>query len=640
MLDDADDRSSNPRVAMGATTMGDVIAARLSRRGVLKGGFAAGLLAGGAPLAGCVSAATMAEGELAPFAFREIERGSDETHHVAEGYEAQRLVSWGDPLFADAPAFDPHAQSAAAQERQFGYNNDYIGFAPLEPRAGQEARGLLCVNHEYVTSPLMLPGVAAAYPDSMTAELCAIEQAAHGGAIVEIALVDGVWSTVVGSPYNRRITARTPMDLTGPAAGHDRLKTAADPSGRSVLGTLNNCAGGITPWGTYLMAEENVNSNFLGELPADDPEAANHARYGIPGGRYAWGRFEDRFDVAKEPHEPNRFGWVVEVDPMDATSTPKKRTALGRLKHEGAESIVAPDGRVVLYMGDDQQFDYVYKFVTAGRFDPDAPAANVDLLDDGTLYVARFDADGTLTWLPLIFGQGPLTPANGFDSQGEVLIETRRAADLLGATPMDRPEDIEPHPTTGRAYLMLTNNTARTDDQLDAANPRPANAFGHIIEIIEPDGDFASTRSRWEVLVRCGDPDDPAVGAVWNPATSENGWFGSPDNCAIDPAGRLWVATDGNEATGAADGVWALETDGPGRATGHAFFRAPVGAEVCGPTFTPDGETLFVAVQHPGDVGQASFEAPATRWPDFRPGDPPRPTVLAIRRTDGGRIGG
>ncbi len=642
MIDDSENRSSNPRA--GARTIGDVIAARLSRRGVLRGALATTALAGLGPLAACTTGAAPTgparPERKATFDFAEIARGLDATHHVPEGYEAQTLIRWGDPMFADAPAFAPQAQTAEAQNRQFGYNNDYIGYVPLPPKPGQEARAVLCVNHEYVSTALMLPGVAAGYPQSMTAELCAVEQAAHGGSVIEIALVDGRWSVVADSLYTRRITAHTPMAMSGPAAGHDLVKTSGDPTGRLVLGTLNNCAGGITPWGTYLMAEENFNGYFLGEAPGDARAAEAFARYGVPGGWYQWGRFEDRFNVAREPNEPNRFGWVVEVDPLDPSAMPKKRTALGRYKHEGAESVVAPDGRVVVYMGDDQRFGYVYKFVSSGRFDPQTRSANADLLDEGTLYVARFDADGTVAWLPLVHGEGPLTADNGFASQAEVLIHTRLAADLLGATPMDRPEDVEPDAETGRVYVMLTNNTRRGEDQVDAANPRANNAFGHIIEIVEPDGDFTATQSRWEILIKCGDPGDPNFGALWNPETSQDGWFGSPDNCAVDPSGRLWIATDGNQGTGAADGVWALGVEGEGRGTGRAFFRAPAGAEVCGPKFAPDGKTLFVAVQHPGETNGATFEDPGTRWPDFEDGRPPRPAVLAIRRKDGGVVGG
>jgi hypothetical protein len=639
MIDESENIPSNPRALAGANTISDVIGRRLSRRALLGGAAAGGLGLMAPALSACATQAETAAGPS--FDFPEIPRGTGQTHVLPEGYSAQVLLRWGDGLFEDSPAYDPGAQTSEAQARQFGYNNDFIGFVPLD---AEGRRGLLCVNHEYTTTPLMLPGVAGAsvreVHAAMNAELCAVERAAHGGSVIEIAETNGQWRTIVPSRYNRRITGETPMEITGPAAGHLRLQTSADPSGRAVMGMLNNCAGGITSWGTYLTAEENFNFCFMGAVGDDHPEARNHARYGVPGSGYAWGRFERRFDVAHEPREPNRFGWIVEIDPMDPSSAPKKRTALGRFKHEGAESIVAPNGRVVVYMGDDQRFDYVYKFVTAGVFNAGDRSANRDLLDDGTLYVARFDDDGTVAWLPLVFGEGPLTAENGFASQAEVLIETRRAADLLGATPMDRPEDVEPNPQTGRVYLMLTNNSQRTGEQVSAANPRARNTTGHIIEIIEPEGDFSSTTSRWEVLVLCGDPANPDAGATWNVATSANGWFGSPDNCAIDPRGRLWIATDGNESTGADDGLWALETQGALRATGRAFFRAPVGAEVCGPRFAPDGRTLFLAVQHPGDGDGASYENPTTRWPDFEEGKPPRPSVLAIRRNDGGPIAG
>jgi len=327
----------------------------------------------------------------------------------------------------------------------------------------------------------------------------------------------------------------------------------------------------------------------------------------------------------------------VEVDPLEPNSVPKKRTALGRFKHEGAETALAPDRRLLVYMGDDEQYEYVYKFISREPVDPNNRDRNRELLDAGTLYVARFELDGTLQWLPLQFGEGPLSRANGFRSQADVLIETRRAADLLGATPMDRPEDVEPDHNSGSVWVMLTNNVSRQASEVHPANPRAENAYGHIIEIIEPGGDFSARSSRWNLLVQCGDPGRAEAGATWGPQTSANGWFGSPDNCAVDPAGRLWVATDGNSKTGAADGLWAVGRSANGQAVGRAFFRAPVGAEVCGPRFTPDGRTLFLAVQHPGEG--SSFKNPSTRWPDFLDSMPPRPAVLAIRRDDGGPVG-
>lgn len=625
---DHDDVPSNPRE--GAVSLEVLVQRRISRRGLLGG--AAGMLTLAPVLSACATSPD--RGSSSVFDFPEIERGGGITHVVPDGYRAEVLLRWGDPLFGDAPEFAPTAQSSEAQRRQFGYNCDYIAFFALP--GARRRRALICVNHEYTIGSLMFDDYA-----NVTEASCAVERAAHGVSIVEIELVDDVWRVVRDSGFNRRISADTPMALTGPAAGHARLATIDDPTGRAVVGTFNNCAGGKTPWGAYLAAEENINAYFLGALPDGHQEAGNHRRFGLPipaEMAFQWGRYDPRFDLARSPNEPNRFGWMVEIDPRDPNAVPKKRTALGRFKHEGAESVIAPDGRVVLYMGDDQRFEYVYKFVTRGRFSASDPDRNRDLLDEGTLYVARFQENGELEWLPLVYGQGPLIPANGFQSQADVLIETRRAADLLGATPMDRPEDVQPNARTGRVYIMLTNNTARSATQTNAANPRASNAAGHIIEIIEPDGDFSATRSRWEVLVLCGDPSQSEGGARWNVATSPHGWFAAPDNCTIDPRGRLWVATDGNEATGANDGLWAMVTEGAMRGAGRAFFRAPIGAEVCGPCFSDDGRTLFLSVQHPGEG--STIQAPSTRWPDFDDATPPRPAVLAIRRVDGGLIGG
>ncbi|MBU0583923.1 MAG: PhoX family phosphatase [Alphaproteobacteria bacterium] len=632
-------------------TMGEIISSRFSRRGLLKGSLAvAAISATVSPIALILADEARAEAASA-FSFDELEAGVDETHHVAAGYDADVLLRWGDPLFADAPAFDPANQTAEAQAKQFGYNNDYVGFVPID---GSADHGLLVVNHEYTNPHLMFPGLVKIVDGKveqgpLSREQVDIEMAAHGGTIVEIRKVDGKFQPVLDGKLNRRITSNTEMLLSGPVAGNDRVKTNADPSGTRVFGTVNNCAGGVTPWGTYVMAEENIHGYFAGELPAGHREAANYERMGVPDGSYEWAKFYERFDIGKEPNEPNRFGWIVEVDVNDPNSTPKKRTALGRFKHEGAESSVAPDGRVVFYLGDDERFDYVYKFVTAGTFNPDDRAANMDLLDEGTLYTAKFSEDGSVEWMPLVHGEGPLTARNGFDSQADVLIETRRAADLLGATKMDRPEDIQPNASNGKVYVMLTNNTKRKTDQVDAANPREKNAFGHIIEITEEGGDFAATTGKWEVLLKCGDPSVAEVGASFSTATTADGWFGMPDNCAIDSAGRLWVATDGQgpKATGRTDGLWAVDTEGAARATSKLFFRVPIGAELCGPLFTPDDQTAFVAVQHPGDGGEdwdgfgraSYYEDPSTRWPDFKPDMPVRPSVLAITRQGGGKIG-
>jgi hypothetical protein len=632
----------------GNPTMGDIINRRFSRRGFLGGSLAVAAIGSTvSPLALMIADEARAEG-MSAFSFTEIEAGVDETHHVADGYDADVLLRWGDKLFADSPDFDPMNQTAESQLKQFGYNNDYVGFVPLDDTGDH---GLLVVNHEYTNAELMFPNWATIGKDGegkdkvmmgeFTRDIVDIEMAAHGGTVIEIRKQDGKWVPVLDGKMNRRLHVGTEMMLTGPAAGHDRLKTNADPSGTKVFGTLNNCAGGVTPWGTWLMAEENFHGYFMGDLPEGHRETENYERYGAPAGWYNWGQHHDRFDVSKEPNEPNRFGWVVEVDPMDPNSVPKKRTALGRVKHEGAESVLNKDGRVVFYCGDDERFDYVYKFVTVAKYNPDDRAANMDLLDEGTLHVARFYEDGTVDWMPLVHGTGPLTTDNGFASQADVVIEARRAGDLLGATKMDRPEDVQPNAKTGKVYCMLTNNTRRKEGDENPANPRANNAFGHIIEISETDGDFASTRSTWEILLKCGDPSVAEVGASFSSATTADGWFGMPDNCAIDADGRLWVSTDGNSAkkTGRADGLWAVDTEGEARATSKLFFRVPVGAEMCGPLFDPKGETVFLAVQHPGDEGLATFEHPATRWPDFKDDMPVRPAVVAVTRQGGGKIG-
>jgi secreted PhoX family phosphatase len=643
-LEDSGDAGVNPTQNL---TMGEIIATRFDRRDFLRGSLAVAAISatlGTRAMAANEQPAKKASNTIS-FDFKEIEAGVDQTHHVAEGYDAQVLLRWGDPIFADAPEFDPMNQTAEKQARQFGYNTDFIGFIPLN---GSADHGLLVANHEYTNEELMFPGVGIqdskdANFSKMTKELVDIEIAAHGGAVVEIRRVNGKWQVVKDSRYNRRITAATPMDITGPAAGHDRMKTAADTTGRKVNGMINNCAGGVTPWGTWLSCEENFNGYFWGKLGDDHAEAKNYKRYGIGTPAYAWGKYYDRFDLTKEPNEANRFGWVVEIDPFDPNFVPKKRTALGRTKHEGAAGITNSDGRYVVYLGDDERFDYVYKFVTAGKVDTQNRAANLGLLDEGTLYVAKYNPDGTGTWLPMVHGQGPLTDANGFKSQADVLIETRRAADLLGATKMDRPEDIEANPQTNRVYVMLTNNTRRKDDQVDAANPRANNAFGHIVEMMPEGGNHAATAFTWEVLVKCGDPSVAAVGATFSSETTKNGWFGMPDNCAIDSQGRLWISTDGNnaKATGRADGLWALETEGEKRGTSKHFFRVPVGGELCGPFFTPNDESLFLAVQHPGEAEEgatSTFENPITRWPDFKDGMPTRPSVLVITKQGGGKI--
>lgn len=611
----------------------DVIRARFDRRAVVAGLplLAAGLAA---------SAAAPRTAIASTLGFREVAAAQDQTHHVSEGYGAQVLLRWGDPIVPEAPAFDPARQSAAAQLTQFGYNCDFIGFLPVPLGSEASDRGLLVVNHEYTDTRLMFPGLDQ---DDVEPSLGLVdtELAAHGLSVVEIVRDATGWRVVTDGFYNQRIsTLATVVRIAGPASGHPRLVTKADPTGRRVLGTLANCGGGVTPWGTVLSGEENFDQYFSG-APGETPEARNYQRLGFGTSVYypRWAHYSRRFDMGFEPNEPNRFGWVVEVDPFDPSAAPVKRTALGRFKHEAATPVVNGDGRVVVYMGDDEREEYVYKFVSAGTYDPVDRAASLELLDAGTLYVARFDEDGTVAWLPLVHGAGPLTEANDFASQADVVIEARRAADLLGATKMDRPEDVETNPVNGRVYVMLTKNSSREPDERDGANPRADNAFGHVLELTPPDGDHAADTARWDVFLLAGDGSNPAHKAQYGPGVGPDGWLANPDNCAFDATGRLWIATDGMaESMGAADGVFASDIDGAGRAATRRLFSVPKGAETCGPCFTPDATTLFVAVQHPGSGSR--YASPSTRWPDFDPAMPPRPSVVAITRTDGGTIGG
>lgn len=652
MNENADNKITNPSKP-GENSFQEICERRLTRRGFVKASALVGASVGALQLSGCGGddAEQVAQEETSwrennpyksRYNFMEVEHGGDEHHHVAPDHDAKVLIRWGDALFKNSPDFDPNNQNAEAQKLQFGYNNDYIGYLSLEPKRGQDARALLCVNHEYPIPGLMFPNFPKGGYQKVDAEQVAITQAAVGNTIVEVALENGEWRVNTNSLYNRRIQCLdTEIEVSGPAAGHPRMRTSADKKGKDVIGTMNNCAGGMTPWGTYLTCEENFNYHFSGKLEKNHPESQNHKRYNVPSAYFAWGDHDERFDIGKEPNEANRFGWVVEIDPLNPKSKPKKRTALGRFKHEGGETIVAPDGRLVVYMGDDQRFEYLYKFVSRDTVNLDKPKANADLLDHGTLYVAKFYDDGYLEWLPLVHDNGPLQAQ--FDSQAEVLIEARRAADLLGATPMDRPEDVVPNKDNGKVYVMLTNNSKRTE--VNNANPRTENYYGHIIEIAELDNDFANTKGYWDILVKCGNPDIPNHGAKWNPSTSENGWFASPDNAVVDPSGRLWVSSDqGGKAfmTGTNDGLWALETEGALRGNGKMFFRAPMGAELCGPIFSDDGESLFVAVQHPGDHGKPGavrVENASTRWPDFSDDMPPRPSVLVIRKKAGGPVG-
>jgi len=369
-----------------------------ARRVLVRGGLAAAVAGLFGPLAGCASTAAGGSGAVAglgrAIGFKGIAMAAVDQVVVPEGYSAQVLYRWGDPtgVAGSMPAFKTDgSNSADDQALQAGMHHDGMAFFPIEG----SNRGLLVLNHEYVDDGLLhVDGMKTWTPEKVRKSMNA-----HGVSVIELRRDGAKWSQVLPSRFARRVTALTPMTLSGPAAGHPMLRTAADPSGTQVLGTFNNCSNGQTPWGTYLTCEENFADYFEGPESPD----AHQKRWGIRkgnGAKYRWHEHEPRFDAAKHPNEANRYGWVVEIDPQDPASTPRKRTAMGRAAHEGAATALTADGRAVVYMGEDSRFEYIYKFVSRDAVKPGGAAANRELLDHGTLYVARFDVDGSGEWLP------------------------------------------------------------------------------------------------------------------------------------------------------------------------------------------------------------------------------------------------
>ena len=558
---------------------------------------------------------------------------------VPQGYEWDTIIRWGDPILPGAPVFDGARQSPEAQAGQFGYNNDYIDIIETN-RAGTEA--MLVCNHEYTNEGIMFP------PGTPPETVIRTAWAAHGMSVVELTrrTRGDVWTYVPGARLNRRITLDTPFAVDGPAAGSDLLTTKADPTGRTVLGTLNNCAGGTTPWGTVLSGEENFNQSF--RATGTDPR---ERRYGLAATQDSRHRrsLDPRWDATTDDYrnEPNRFGWIVEVDPSDPTSTPVKHTAMGRFKHEGAHVIVSRDGHVVAYMGDDERFDYVYRFVSRDTLRPGNSAKarrhNLGLLSEGDLSVARFTgdglgdgvSDGSGEWIPLTRGGQSMVP--GFSVE-EVLVFTRLAADVVQATKMDRPEDVEPSLRSGRVYIACTNNTARTAAQVDEANPRPANKDGHVVELVPTGGDHLASTFSWNLFLICGDA--ASAGTYFGGWTGPVSPISCPDNVTFDSEGNLWISTDGqNGSVALDDALFKVPVEGPERGRVQQFLAVPAGAETCGPVVHDREGSVFVAVQHPGEDG--TWTAPQSRFPDYVPaGSPagagsfagPRPSVVQVTR--------
>jgi secreted PhoX family phosphatase len=616
-----------------ADTFEEVLQRRVARRSLIKGALASLPLVVLKTEPGRVEPAEAQAAALDGLTFTPITLRNDDFVSVPPGYKADVLIRWGDPLSASAPDFDPNNLTAAAQAQQFGYNCDYLGYFDLPFN-----RGLLVVNHEYTNPELMFPGYTNANPTQQQVDY---EIATHGVSVVEVQPVAISqqafrWVYNRNSPFNRRVTGETQMEITGPAAGHRLMRTSEDPSGTKVRGTFNNCGGGMTPWGTFLTAEENFDQYFANNDSLIDSDIKTlNQRFGIPRGASGrkWERYHKRFDLSQEPNESHRFGWMVEIDPYNPSFVPRKRTALGRFKHEAASIVATKDDRVAVYSGDDARFEFLYKFVSDNTYDRRNRNANFDVLDSGTLYVAKFNDDGSGEWLPLVFGEGPLMPFNGFADQGEVLIKSRAAATALGATPMDRPEDVEANPVNGKVYMALTNNTARAAATVDAANPRANNRWGHVIEITPGEGDHGTETFTWEIFMLCGDPADATQGTFFAGFNSSMvSPIACPDNLTFDRRGNLWIATDGQpNVLPGNDAVFAVPTAGSDRGFVRQFFSGVIGAEVASLIFNSQNTTLFTSIQHPGEGG--TLANPESNFPDGR--QPCRPSVMAVTKTAG-----
>ncbi|AOE62618.1 PhoX family phosphatase [Pseudomonas corrugata] len=615
----------------------------LSRRSFIGAGALCGaaMFLGGNLLSRSALAAAVSEGNSKLLGFDSIAAATTDTLTLPPGYKSSVLISWGQPLQKNAPAFDPSGNGTARdQEMQFGDNNDGMSLFPFP---GDENRALMAINNEYTNYRYLF--AHGGQPQS--AEDVHKAQASEGVSVIEVKRQGGQWQFVQASRYNRRIHGNTPIELSGPAAGHDLLKTSADKSGKKVLGTFQNCANGMTPWGTYLTCEENFTDCF-GSSKSDLQFDEAQKRYGatVTSREINWHVYDPRFDLAKNPNELNRHGWVVEIDPFDPESTPVKRTALGRFKHENAALAQTNDGHAVVYMGDDERGEFIYKFVSRERINHKNAKANRNLLDHGTLYVARFDAGdgnpdhpkGKGQWIELTHGKNGLDANSGFADQAEVLIRARLAASAVGATRMDRPEWIVVSPKDGQVYCTLTNNAKRGEDgqPVGGPNPRAKNVYGQILRWRTDRDDHASMTFNWDLFMVAG---NPTVHAGTPKAGSSNvnaqNMFNSPDGLGFDKAGRLWILTDGdvsNTGDFAGMGNNQMLCADPNSGEIRRFMVGPVGCEVTGISFAPDQKALFVGIQHPGENGGSTF-------PEHLPNGKPRSSVMVITREDGGIIG-
>ena len=642
-------------------TFSAIVESRMARRQFLKGSVGAAVAAFiGGSVVGCSSN----DGEPEPIVdpvtaapllgFTAIATSRADSIAVPQGYTARTILPWGTPLTGSYPAFLTDASNnGAEQEQQVGMHHDGMHFFPIDQRANAESstEGLLVFNHEYIDNNLIHTNGINTVP--RPADEARKEIAAHGVSVAHIQQqADGSWALVNNSPFNRRITGATPMELAGPVRGSDKVVTKYSPDGSRTRGTLNNCGNGFTPWGTYLTCEENWAGYFVN---TDAEQPREHSRYGVSdnNGRYYWETATPAADVYQRfnastlgasasddyRNEPNTFGWIVEIDPFNPDSVPQKRTSLGRFGHEGVIFGKVEEGKpIVVYSGDDSRFEYIYKFVSSAPYYK--VTAGGHLLNEGTLYVARFNEDGSGDWLPLDLNDADFaakvqTAGVSFANQADVLVNTRLAADIAGATKMDRPEWGAVHPDTGEVYFTLTNNSRRTEEQIDAANPRAANTTGHIIRWHERETQGA-TAFDWDIFLLAGD-----VGTV-TPDTeltlSADNHLASPDGLWFDKNGLLWIQTDmsGSQQSEGPYGNNQMLVADPVTRQIKRFLAGPTDCEVTGISATPDMKTLFVNIQHPGD--RSTPDNFTSNWPDGG-NRRPRSATVVITKDDGGIIG-
>ncbi len=592
----------------------------MSRRYFLKGASVLG--ASAFVMTAGLASTTAKAASKAGFKFTPIAANTADAITLPEGFTSQVVIRWGDPLTSNAPEFDHETRgTAASQALVAGDNNDGMDVFVVDGRT------ILVINNEYTNRSITFGNRETKLPE--TDDDVNKGKMAHGLTVVELAEINGQWRIVKDSPYNRRVTPDTPFDVAGPVRGSDLIKTSSDPKGVEILGTFNNCGNGKTPWGTYLACEENFNGYFSSYEGENYEQTAEQKRYGIAkGGKdwgYKWAQTDDRFDVSKEPNEAHRHGWVVEVDPS-GRKKPVKLTALGRFKHENAEVVIAKDGRAVVYLGDDERGEFLYRFVSRDRYQPNGD--NSTLLHEGSLFVAKFNDNGQGEWMNL---------ADAGMAPDETLVFARLAASKLGATTMDRPEGVAANPHKEEAYVALTNNKYRGEREsqpLNMANPRAKNPYGHIVRWVPAGADHAADTFAWDMYVMAGNPTVHSDLMAGSSNINADNMFNSPDGLKFDAAGNLWIQTDGNysnENGFAGMGNNQMLIGDPETGEIHRFLVGPNECEITGLTWSADRKTMFVGVQHPGEDGNS-------HWPEGGQAVP-RSAVIAVKRTDGGLIG-